>query len=485
MRRAVALATLASAAATIAPASTPAPVAYRAALRGSTLSVEIVIPEDARKERARLVVPRAIPMGYGQQPYDAFVRNATGSSDGGEVAFTREDGPRFLFVARSGGTISSVRYEVDIARMEQDVTSGGDVSRVREKFAFILGYSVFGFIEGLEERRVVLEFSVDGSAQPWPVVSTLASSDAPGRARVSAEAANFYALADSQILAGPGFTWRRLRADFPLFLAVYSESARTGASDVVAPLAEESAQALVAYFGSRPFEKFTLIFQYLRPLGPRHTYGFSMEHLETATFGLVADAAPHAGTTSRDLRLARYNIAHHVAHAWIPKRSYGEGYFPFQWEVAPLIDTVWFSEGFAQYAAADALDAITPAEGGVSYRDSVVAARFRTPLAAMPAFLREMPLLDLSRVASQRYSEDFRIGRTTFARGGLMADAMDRRIRERTSGAKSLRDAFRHFVAWTARERRAFRLDEIPALIRESTGVDVRDLFDRGLAPMR
>jgi hypothetical protein len=31
-------------------------------------------------------------------------------------------------------------------------------------------------------------------------------------------------------------------------------------------------------------------------------------------------------------------VVHHMCHAWIPKRCYGDGFFPFSWELVPVID---------------------------------------------------------------------------------------------------------------------------------------------------
>jgi len=33
-------------------------------------------------------------------------------------------------------------------------------------------------------------------------------------------------------------------------------------------------------------------------------------------------------------------------HAFIPKRSYGTGYYPFTWQIGPIFDTLWLAEGF-------------------------------------------------------------------------------------------------------------------------------------------
>jgi hypothetical protein len=46
------------------------------------------------------------------------------------------------------------------------------------------------------------------------------------------------------------------------------------------------------------------------------------------------------------------------------------------------------------------------------------------------------------------------------------------RLRPIVNGTKILRDAFRFMVAWSARERRGFRNDELAVLIRQATGVE-------------
>ena len=65
-----------------------------------------------------------------------------------------------------------------------------------------------------------------------------------------------------------------------------------------------------------------------------------------------------------------------------------------------------------------------------------------------------------------------------------MAAAIDDRIQRDTAGAKSLRDALRFLVAWTVKQQRAFTLDELPALLREATGVDVGAVVEEWLRPI-
>jgi predicted metalloprotease with PDZ domain len=167
-----------------------------------------------------------------------------------------------------------------------------------------------------------------------------------------------------------------------------------------------------------------------------------------------------------------------MAHSWIPKRCSGEGYFPFSWELAPVIDTIWFSEGFAQYAAMVAVGGVM----GVDL-DALVDRRFQSVLDESPPSIRRLSTVELSRVASTRYSEDFRTGRNSFARGGMMAAEMDAWIREKSGSTRSLRDGLRGMLDWCGENERGFRVEEIPAIIQTSSGVDVRAIFDKWMGP--
>ena len=208
----------------------------------------------------------------------------------------------------------------------------------------------------------------------------------------------------------------------------------------------------------------------------------SMEHLESSTFYLAANTGLPSSSSADDDARALSNFAHHIAHAWVPKRAYGEGYFPFPWELAPVLDSIWFAEGFGQYAAIVAVAAGTP--DPAAFRQGMLTRRFQSNIDSAPAFLKRLSLVELSRVASTRYAEDFRTGRLVFSRGGMMAAAIDDRIRAETKGAKSLRDALIFLIDWSARERRGFAVGELAGLIRQATGVDVSQTIDRWLQPL-
>ena len=134
-----------------------------------TVAIEMAWGSPLAEPRS-LVMPRAIPMGYGEQRYDAFVIDVRAfAADGRSVAAEREEGPRWKLDAG----ITRVSYRVDLQRMEREVRAASDASRVRDGYLGVLGYSVFAYVDGFEPRPARLR--VEGPAA-WPVFATLAPS---------------------------------------------------------------------------------------------------------------------------------------------------------------------------------------------------------------------------------------------------------------------------------------------------------------------
>jgi predicted metalloprotease with PDZ domain len=338
---------------------------------------------------------------------------------------------------------------------------------------------VLGYLEGWENLPIRLEvYGPDG----WPVFTTLAPKSPADKTHTSADASNFYALADSQVAMGPTIQVRRLEAPVPLFFVCYAEVE----SDLnkEAQAFADAFRKVLEYFGDAPFQHYTAYIEILKPITDQHEYGFSMEHLDSSTYFLGVDRAITSTTPPEQIERDRFNFAHHVAHSWVPKKVYGTGYLPFTWELAPQIDTIWFNEGFARYIAIEALSDPMPEIEGRQFRQRQFDSCRKT-LAAMPEFIRRMPLQELSRVGSFVYSEDFRTGRTLFSKGTLMAAELDQKIRERTKGKKRLRDSLRSLVKWGERSGRAFRTEELPGLIAKSVGVnehEIAEIVQRWLA---
>src|ERR1700730_6518897 len=455
------------------------PVTYRlryAAPGDCCIHLQMVFSEPLTTPIA-LVMPRTYPGGYEQVPYDSFVENVRASSEAGkDVGVKRDtDGPRWT-IGNRGESVERVEYQINAARMESQILSSVQASKVRGGYVGLLGYSVFAYVDGLEERRIKL---VVNAPAGWPVLTTLAPVLPATATTAVAEAPDYYTLADSEILLGPDLQLRRLDGKIPLILAVYSEGNED--VDMEGQLARKALDRVQSYFNDTPFHQYTVQLELLRRVAG-HQYDFSQEHVDSGTFSFSVDRATTTLSSAQHRDSAVFNYAHHMAHSWIPKRAYGTGYRPFTWELAPAIDTIWFNEGFGRYAAIMALANGMPAAEAAVFRESQVA-RLRKVVDEAPLFIQKMPLEVLSREASFLYAVDFRTGKNVFARGALMAAEMDERIREKTNGKKNLREALQALLAWCHKNNRAFQLEEMMKIFTDATSVDVRDILNHWQEP--
>ena len=457
-----------------------APINYRlqyAALGDCCVHIQMIFTERLPAP-ITLVIPRTFPGGYEQILYDAYVDKVSAFGAAGKAIDVKraQDGPRWD-VGKAGETVERIEYQVDVARMESGILSSVNTSKVRRGYVGLLGYSIFGFVDGLEDRAINLIVNVP---EGWPVLTTLAPKVPAPITAMHAQAPDYYTLADSQILMGPELQLRRLEGKIPLVLAVYSEAAVD--LDAEGALAHQALDEVQAYFGDMPISQYTVQLEFFKPL-PGHDYNFSQEHVDSGTFSFSVDRRLNTPLTRERQESLLGNYAHHMAHSWIPKRAYGTGYRPFTWELAPVIDTIWFNEGFGRYVGIEAVaGGMAPAEAA-AFRD-VQLSRLRKILDDAPVFIKKMPLDVLSREASFLYAVDFRTGKNIFSRGALMAAEMDDRIRAKTNGEKSLRDALRALLAWSDKNHRAFQLEEMMQVFTQSTGVDARDILKRWQEPL-
>jgi predicted metalloprotease with PDZ domain len=351
-----------------------------------------------------------------------------------------------------------------------------DASKVRPRYVGLLGYSIFAFVDGLERNPITLTIN---APEGWPVLTTLDPKTEAPKTSTRADATDYYALADSEVLLGPDLHLQRVDGKIALIMAVYVEGEEDFAEDT--KLAREALDRVQEYFGNVPFSTYTVQLEVLRP-NEGHGCNFAQEHVDSGTFCLSTDKAITSRTSLQQRQTVRFFYAHHMAHSWIPKRSYGVGYRPIQWEMAPVSDTIWFNEGFGRYAALAALVEGMPEADGKAARERQLSF-LRGIIADAPPFIRQMPLVVLSREASILYTVDFRTGMNVFARGALMAAEMDDRIRSKTQGRKTLRDGLRTLLTWSAQNQRPFQIEEMVNLLSDGTGVDVHDIFDRWMAP--
>jgi predicted metalloprotease with PDZ domain len=232
-------------------------VAYELSYAGADdprVSIRITL-ESPLPAPAALVIPRSYPGGYSFVRYDDFVEDVYAFSANGESIDCKKDadGPRWA-IGQQGERISRIEYRVNVGHMEDRIRDSVDSSKIRKSYVGLLGYSVFGYIDGLEQAPVTLQ--VDGPGD-WPVLSTLDPRAPVLKGTSKTKAANYDILADSQIVMGRGVQFRKLPGKIDLLVGVYSE----GDEDVDAEskLAREALDRVQEYFGDTPFPAYTVL----------------------------------------------------------------------------------------------------------------------------------------------------------------------------------------------------------------------------------
>ncbi|WNH12425.1 hypothetical protein [Thalassobellus suaedae] len=406
---------------------------------------------------ANLVIPRSAPGTYILTNYIAFIDDVVGyTTSGKQLPGMIGDGSFFTF-EESNDLLNKVSYTVDIQKMEIDLLDASTSSKARKDYMGLFGYSVFGFIEGLETEAVNLTINTDPS---WPIFSTLRPDTNRKYGTDSYEAENYATLVDAQYLLGKGVQVIRVEeAQIPLFVAAYA--ATTYDLEGIGNTGLLSLQKLADYFGYIPMPHYTLVYEFLKPISERHDYGFNMEHLNsmTAHRDISQEYNPN-----RDLG----TIIHHIGHSWVPLRSWGEGYRPFAWQVAPLIETIWLNEGFIWYVSFQQI-----------FSDEGILNWWKSNMDNAPDFIKNKTLKELSLLGSTQYASDFRIGKNLFSRGALMAYDLDEYIQKQTNGEKSFKDAMLGLLNWSNENQRAFKFNEIESIISQATGVDLSPIWNK------
>jgi predicted metalloprotease with PDZ domain len=418
-----------------------------------------------------LIIPRSFPGGYSVVKYDHFVREPHAIDLQGMVhalAKNSGDGPRWSLPDKSLA-VAAVSYSVDMADMERELYKTVDASSIlRPGFAGLLNYSFLGWLEGHDNESLsctVITFP------DWPIFTTLAPSAKPSTSSLNFEAKDYYELADAQLFLGPAFRVKTYAADVPLYVVAYLEGGEEYLEDY-AWQEIRSLGILKYYFGSLPFPEYSLVLRKAVPLKGLPQFPFAMEHLKSSTF-FGDTVGVRRGPMTDDMRLRSMStFLHHMGHAFIPLRCYGDAYIPRVAEIPPIINNIWFNEGFMWYMCYDTLKLPSMMD------------RFRKAVYDAPPAIRNLSLAQLSQVASTQYAEDFRLGSGIYSRGALMADEMNRYIKDRTGGKKSIREVYRFLYQWSQRNHRAFRMEEFPGLLKEATGVDLGAIYAKWLKPI-
>jgi predicted metalloprotease with PDZ domain len=303
------------------------------------------------------IMPRSVPSGYDLEFYDLYVDNLTAKSSSGNFILIKKEstgGPRWILECSSNETLSTISYSIDLTKHEQGILSAGDSSKIRQdRYIGILGYSIYGYLEQMDNEENFPIMLIVQSPPEWPIHLTLPSTDRLPNEQAYGIAKNYYHLADSQIYMGPNISFNYISIPFDnklskielsFYVIVYTEDSYNLDINMFVDLSVQAMKNVLLYYNSIPFLFYTVALEMIKPLDNQHSYGFSMEHLNSCTINIQYGSGINRNSTQDKIKTFQYNLAHHIQHAWLPKRLFSNYYYPFTFELTPVIDTIWFNE---------------------------------------------------------------------------------------------------------------------------------------------
>ncbi|MBN8718366.1 MAG: hypothetical protein J0H85_02915 [Sediminibacterium magnilacihabitans] len=415
------------------------------------------------------IMPRSVPGTYGVTFYDRFITNIYAINNRGEkIAMSKNenDAPRWIY-ADSGKQIARIEYEVNLNKIERNAAPS-DASIIRPGFTGILNYSVFGWIEGTEKQHVQCTINTFDN---WSIFSTNQPTTqlAKGSFEISTESYNV--LADGQIFMGTNFRVKEFKGVTPLFVASYCQTENEWLDDY--GLQETmSMKILKDYFGELPFQHYSVMLIKSLPLEPGNYPPFGMEHLNSSTFFGDTTSLRRSAMSLDEVKRTMPTFLHHMGHSLIPLRCYGDTYRPYVQEIPPIINNIWFNEGFMWFLPYDEL------------KLPRMKTNFDNSVYNTSPEIKKLSLQQLSQAASTMYSADFRLGRGVYSRGALMAIEMNNYLKEKTGGKKSMKDVFRYLYQWSKKNNRPFTMEEFPLLINKACNIDLSKIYKKWQLPI-
>lgn len=426
-------------------------------------------PAQKIKSSAAFIMPRSVPGAYSVLKYDRFIESISAMSTLGEKLIMRKDrsdAPRWYCIDTSN-TIAQIGYEVDLRKMEKQLSSA-DASIARTGFIGLLNYSILGWIEGTEMQPV--QCSVHCLDQ-WPIFSSNQPTLQMAKGSFTFNTDNYYTLADGQLFMGKQLRVKEFKGLVPLFIASYCQSGDEYLDDY-GKQGIMSLEILNEYFGELPFTQYSILLRKAIPLEPTTAPALGMEHLQSSTFLGDTTGFRLKPMSREELIKTIPTYLHHMGHAFLPLRCYGDAYRPYVKEIPPIIHTIWFNEGFMWYIPFETLKS-----------DEWEKIFYRNTYQTDPQ-IKKMSLTELSQEASLMYGEDFRLGRAIYSRGASMAIEMNRYLKEKTDGKKSMRDIIRYLYQWSKENKRPFTMDEFPLLINKACDIDLTEIYKKWQLPI-
>ncbi|HEY7954194.1 MAG TPA: PDZ domain-containing protein [Polyangia bacterium] len=381
--------------------------------------VEMTVPD--APSPLELAMPVWTPGAYELRTWGRNVR-LLGAVDGsGRPLTARRTGPSTFVVEgqRAGGEVR-LRYQVYAALLSDDA------SQVDGSHAYLNGTSIFLIARGQEKRRQRVRLA---APEGWRIATALAA--APGGGLV---APGYEALVDAPIEVGR-FADGEVRAAGRSY-----RIAIDGAEKIPARLARDLAriaEAEVAIVGPPPYARYLLLIHLADGFGRVA----ALEH--AASTSILVPRSSLAGGEPYDELL--YVIAHELFHAWNARLLRPAELVPYDLLHPTLSRSLWITEGLTEYFAHRAL-----LRAGIWSTKKYLERIGEEAARAVDDARRGRTIEEDAELTWQSPDEDAEDPDAYYARGHLVALALDSSIRAATRGKKSLADVLRALLAKAA-----------------------------------
>jgi hypothetical protein len=135
---------------------------------------------------------------------------------------------------------------------------------------------------------------------------------------------------------GTNFRIKEFKAIVPLFIASYCQTGDEYLDDY-GKQGMISMGILKEYFGEIPFRRYSILLRKALPFEPISAPALAMEHLQSSTFFGDTTGVRKEPMSEQDILRTIPTYLHHMSHAYIPLRCYGDTYRPHVMEIPLLL----------------------------------------------------------------------------------------------------------------------------------------------------
>lgn len=460
------------------------PIAYRivpADPAGHLFEVELTVAEPAA-DGQRLALPTWIPGSYMIREFARHLVSIRARDARGTVRVEKLDKHTWRAAPAQGPLVVSCTvyaWDLSVRAAHLDATHG-----------FFNATSLCLRVVGQESRPCTVDIEPPPAsvARAWKVATTLPEAGARRGGFGRYRAADYDALADHPVEMG-----RFVSIAFEAGGATH-EIAVTGRSDVdlerlahdLQPVCAAHAALFEPHTKRAPFDRYLFL-----TTAVGDGYG-GLEHRDSTALLCGRNDLPWSGMRESNEGYQTFLglASHEYFHAWHVKRIKPAAFVPYDFEQEAYTRLLWIFEGFTSY-----YDDLMLVRTGVISRDDYLKALGRTV-----SIVQRAPGRTVQSVAESSFDAWIKYYRQDenspnsmvnyYAKGSLVAMAIDLAVRAKTGGRTSLDDAMR--LMWSRYGRDFYAPDggagtsqrglpeaAFAALLREATGVTLDALLAR------